>query len=203
MATTKHLGVRLTVASWRQVAIAICDEHLRRASQIWRQAQDEEDDEGVAVAEASDGDVEQSLFEHTLVWQSAHSKPTAVGHYAIDSAFLSRLGPDLVNAFTQASRAWHAFLRLESKGAAVAVAVAKRPASPIEQPSKRPKLEVSPGLRGLQKILGPDAQPMSKEQAHALELVHTATATQPQIIVLGTGSGKSLLFFLVAIIAFS
>lgn len=203
VATTKHLGVRLTVASWRQVAIAICDEHLRRASQIWRQAQDEEDDEGVAVAEASDGDVEQSLFEHTLVWQSAHSKPTAVGHYAIDSAFLSRLGPDLVNAFTQASRAWHAFLRLESKGAAVAVAVAKRPASPIEQPSKRPKLEVSPGLRGLQKILGPDAQPMSKEQAHALELVHTATATQPQIIVLGTGSGKSLLFFSVAAMASS
>src|SRR6202011_1375377 len=126
---------------------------------------------------------------------------TAVGHYAIDGAFLNRLGPDLVSAYSKASRAWHAFLHLESKGAAVAVAV-KRPVSPIQhqQPVKRLKLEESTAIQGLRKIIGPDAQPRSEGQAQALELVHTATATQPQIIVLGTGSRKSLLFFSVAAI---
>ena len=57
----------------------------------------------------------------------------AAGHYAIDGTFLNRLGPDLVNVYSQTSRAWHAFLHLELKGAAVAVAVAavKRPANPL------------------------------------------------------------------------
>ena len=81
-----------------------------------------------------------------------------------------------------------------------AVAV-KRSGSPIPRAVKREKLEVGRGLQGLQKVLGPDAQPRSKGQAEALELVHTATAQQPQIIVLGTGSGKSLLFFSVAAMA--
>jgi len=208
VATAKHLGVRLTVAGWRHVAIAIANEHLRKASRIWKQDH-EDDEEGEAVEGESDGEVEQSLFEHILVRQSAHGKQTADLRYAIDGAFLNRLGPDLVSAYSQASRAWHAFLHLESKGAAVAVAVgkrrasplqqpAKRRASPLQQPVKRPKLEVSPAMQGLHQILGPDAKPRSEGQAHALELVHSATPAQPQIIVLGTGSGKSLLFFSVA-----
>jgi hypothetical protein len=205
VATAKHLGVRLTVSGWRHVAIATANEHLRRASRIWKQ-ENEENEEGEAMGSGSDGEVERSLFEHILVRQSAHGSQTANLHYAIDGAFLNRLGPDLVSAYSQASRAWHAFLHLESKGAAEAMAVAvavKRPASPIPPPSpvKRPKLEVSRALQGLRQLLGPDAQPRSDGQAHALELVHTATATQPQIIVLGTGSGKSLLFFSVAAMA--
>jgi hypothetical protein len=70
-------------------------------------------------------------------------KPTADLCYAINGAFLNRLGPDLVSAYSQASRAWHAFLYLESRGAAAAVAVAKRLASLLQQPVKRLKLEVS------------------------------------------------------------
>jgi hypothetical protein len=199
VATAKHLGVRLTVSSWRHVAIAIGDEYLRRESRIWKQKLGE-DKEGEAeeVEGESDGEVEQSMFEHIFTRQSGHGRQTAMAYYAIDGAFLNWLGPDLVSAYSQASRAWHAFLHLESKGAAVAVAVAKRPASPLEQPAKRPKVEVSVAMQGLQKILGPDARPRSEGQAQALELVHTATATWPQIIVLGTGSGKSLLFFSIA-----
>ena len=34
VATAKHLRVRLTVFYWRHVAIAISDEHLRKASRI-------------------------------------------------------------------------------------------------------------------------------------------------------------------------
>lgn len=195
-ATAKHVGVRLTVSGWRHVAIAIANEHLRKASRVWKHDQDQEGEE--AVEGESDGEVEQSLFEHILVRQSAHGKQTADLRYAVDGAFLNRLGPDLVSAYSQASRAWHAFLSLESKGAAGATA-SKRLASPLEQATiKRPKLEASLALQGLQKVLGPDAQPRSEGQAYALELVHSAIAQQPQIIVLGTGSGKSLLFFSVA-----
>ena len=200
VATTKHLGVRLTVSSWRHVAIAIGDEYLRKASRIWKQKLgDDEEGEAEEVEGESDGEVEQSMFEHIFTRQSGHSRQTAIAHYAIDGAFLNRLGPDLVSAYSQASRAWHAFLHLESKGGAVAAAGPfKRQGSPLPQASKRPKLEMSRAIQGLQKVLGPNAQPRSEGQAHALGLVHTATTTQPQIIVLGTGSGKSLLFFSVA-----
>jgi len=198
-ATAQHLGVRLTVSGWRQVAIAISDEHLRRASRIWKRDQEEEDEEGEAVEGESDGEVEQSLFEHILVRQSAHSRQAAAGHYAIDGAFFNQLGPDLVSAYSQASRAWHGFFHLESQGAAGAIAT-KRSGSPMidQPPATRVKLEGSIAMQGLQKILGPTGQPKSEGQAQALELVHAATVTQPQIIVLGTGSGKSLLFFSVA-----
>ena len=100
MATAKHLGVRLTVSHWRHVAIAIGDEHLRKASRIWRQRLEDEDEEDEAVAGESDGEVEQSLFEHILVRQLVYSRQTAAGHYAIDGAFLNRLGPDLVSAYS-------------------------------------------------------------------------------------------------------
>ena len=53
-------------------------------------------------------------------------------------------------------------------------------------------------MQGLQKVPGPNAQPKLEGHAHAIELIHLATIQQPQIIVLGTGSGKSLLFFSVA-----
>jgi hypothetical protein len=49
--------------------------------------------------------------------------------------------------------------------------------------------------------LGPDTRPRSTSQAEALELVYTTTAIYPQIIILGTGNSKNLLFFSVAIIA--
>lgn len=80
----------------------------------------------------------------------------------------------------------------------MAVAAVKRAADTTLPVAKRCKPNVSTATQGLQKILGPDAQPRSEGQRHALKLVHTATATQPQIIVLGTGGGKSLLFFSVA-----
>ncbi len=66
VATAKHLGVRLTVSSWRHIAIAIGDEHLCKASRIWRQRL-EDNEEGEEVEGESDSEVEQSLFKHILV----------------------------------------------------------------------------------------------------------------------------------------
>lgn len=115
--TAKHLGVRLTASGWRQVAIAIGNEHLRKASQLWGQDDPDNNDEGVAVAAGDDdAEVERNLFQHILVQQAAHGTQVAQHHYAIDGDFLSHLGPDLVNIYSQASRAWHSFLHLESRG---------------------------------------------------------------------------------------
>jgi hypothetical protein len=44
-ATTTHLGVRLTVQSWRQVAIAMANEHLGRAIDVWDIEGDDDDEE--------------------------------------------------------------------------------------------------------------------------------------------------------------
>lgn len=71
----------------------------------------------------------QSLFEYILVQQLVYSSQAAYNSYAINKAFLSQLRPDLINVYSQASQAWHAFLYLELKGAAVIVAIAKRLAS--------------------------------------------------------------------------
>jgi hypothetical protein len=43
-------------------------------------------------------------------------------YYAINSAFLNRLGPDLVNIYGQVSRAWYTFLYLASKKTIITVA---------------------------------------------------------------------------------
>ena len=128
VATTKHLGVRLTVCGWRQVAIAIANEHLGRVGKMWEQDDQDEDEEAVADA-GDEAEEELNIFEHILVRQSAHGHRVASRHYAINGAFLNTLGPALIAAYSQASRAWHVLLELKSDGvkeAAVAVAAKKK-----------------------------------------------------------------------------
>jgi superfamily II DNA helicase RecQ len=139
--------------------------------------------------------------------QAGHGRRVAQAHYAIDGAFLHRLGPELITAFEQASIAWHHFFEWPSKGANPRESVLKatghrREASQQLQPSNI-KRECHKGtqiaqkaLDGLRYIYGPTAQPRSEGQAAALELVHNPPKTS--IIVLPTSSGKSVLFFSVA-----
>jgi len=69
--TSKHLGVRLTVSSWRHVAIGIAIRHLMRASRTWER--DDEGDEGdkEGVDEFAQGDDQEELdldtFRHVMV----------------------------------------------------------------------------------------------------------------------------------------
>jgi hypothetical protein len=103
IATAKYLGVRLTVACWQHVAITIGNKYLRKANRIWKQKL-EEDEKGEKVERESNNEIKQNLFEYILVRQSAYSRQTVARHYAIDGAFLNRLGPDLVNIYSQVSR---------------------------------------------------------------------------------------------------
>ena len=127
----------------------------------------------------------------------------AQAHYAIDGAFLHRLGPELISAYEQASIAWHGLWKLSGKGAGLFKGAGhRREASQalVSRPIKRERIEISdPVLVGLQRIYHDrHARPRSEGQAAALELVHHPSPTQPLVIVLVTSSGKSALFFSVA-----
>ena len=130
----------------------------------------------------------------------------AQAHYAIDGAFLHRLGPELVTAYEQASIAWHGLWKLSSKGvASIGGPGHRREASQqlTSRPIKRERIEVTDrALVGLQRIYHDvQAKPRSEGQALALQLVHQPLASQPLVIVLPTSSGKSALFFSVAAMA--
>ena len=57
-----------------------------------------------------------AAFQHIVIRQSGHGARVARGHYAIDGAFLHRLGPELLTVYELASVAWHGLLGLKSEG---------------------------------------------------------------------------------------
>jgi superfamily II DNA helicase RecQ len=135
--------------------------------------------------------------------QSGHGRRVAQAHYAIDGAFLHRLGPELITAYEQASIAWHGLWKVSKKGVGSVGGLGhRREASQqlTSRPIKRERIEASDqALVGLQRIYhDPQAKPRSEGQASALQLVHHPSKTQPLVIVLPTSSGKSALFFSVA-----
>ena len=56
------------------------------------------------------------MHSNGLYRQAGHGRRVAQQHYAINEAFLHRLGPELITAFEQASIAWHRLWRLKSIG---------------------------------------------------------------------------------------
>jgi len=135
-----------------------------------------------------------------LYRQAGHGRRVAQAHYAIDGAFLHRLGPELITAYEQASMAWHGLLRLD-RTSTVAVGHRRDASQQLtSRPSKKGRTEdTDRALEGLRRIYhSPKAQPRSEGQAAALELVHHPSPHIPLIVVLPTSSGKSVLFFSVA-----
>ena len=149
--------------------------------------------------------------------QAGHGRRVAQAHYAIDGAFLHRLGPELITAFEQASVAWHRLWGLSSIGSSTVrrrqeAQELSRPArqelsqparQQLTRPAKRQRIgsadSADRALIGLQRIYhDPSARPRSEGQAAALQLVHNQSPTMPLIVVLPTSSGKSALFFSVA-----
>ncbi|OAF54167.1 hypothetical protein VC83_09522 [Pseudogymnoascus destructans] len=187
--------------SWRHVAIGIAVRHLLRASKTWEK--DDEEDEGEFAEGDDEEELEQNTFRHIMVRQSGHGQRVAQAHYAVDGAFLHRLGPELITAYEQASVAWHELLGLaQAEGKGKHGRQASQQLTPVG--IKRERRESKHGVKakaldGLRRIYGPQAQPRSEGQAAALQLVHQPPVTS--IIVLPTSSGKSVLFFSVAAMA--
>lgn len=115
--TTQHLGVRLTVSGWRHVAIGIAVRHLMKIGQMWDDEKVDGDEEDFAEGE-DDEELELATFQHIMIRQSGHGQRVAQNHYAIDGAFVHRLGPELLSVYEQASVAWHRFVKLKSEGSA-------------------------------------------------------------------------------------
>ncbi|KAK6591896.1 hypothetical protein H4I95_12023 [Botrytis cinerea] len=103
-ATRKHLGVYLRASGWRHTAIGIATRYLMRASKTWEKEHEDPEDGGDEFAEGDDDEeLELDTFRHIMVRQSGHGRRVAQAHYAIDGAFLHRLGPELITAYEQAS----------------------------------------------------------------------------------------------------
>ena len=74
-----------------------------QASKSWeKEDEDEEDRENFAEGDDEE-ELQVTLFQHAVVRQSSHGQRVARDHYAIDRAFLHRLGPELLRVFEQAS----------------------------------------------------------------------------------------------------
>lgn len=124
---------------------------------------------------------------------------------------MHRLGPELLRVFEQASIAWHELFHLKSDEAGENRnrLSHRRKASMQLVPQSEKKIKTEKGVKqehsaafrkamaGLIKI--GFTKPQSEGQAAALELVHRPLPTS--IIVLPTSSGKSTLFFSVAVMA--
>ena len=145
--------------------------------------------------------------------QAGHGLRVARAHYAVDGAFLSKLGPELLWEFQRASLAWHELLKLESLGGKPSQAGHRRLASQelLSDSGKKSRLVVgsvrvktedevrSQAEVGLRKVFGPTAVPRSSDQLDALQLVLNPLKTS--IIVMRTAGGKSALFLVPAALA--
>src|SRR5438045_529012 len=136
----------------------------------------------------------------TMHRQSGHGRRVAQAHYAIDGAFLHRLGPELITAFEQASMAWHELWQLKSSGNGcsehrrggqeltnqpavsrhriqeLSSQIAKRECikrgQQLSQPTECIEPDIDRALVGLRRIFqDPNARPRSEGQAAALQLV--------------------------------
>jgi len=182
---------------------------LIRASKSWEK-KEEDDEDGDNFAEGDDEEeLQATMFQHAVVRQSSHGQRVARDHYAIDGAFLHRLGPELLRVFEQASIAWHELFDLKSDGAGQSksgIGHRREASKQLVAQSGPKKIKAEKGVKqehstafrkamaGLKRI--GFTKPQSEGQAAALELVHKPPTTS--IIVLPTSSGKSALFFSVA-----
>ena len=66
--SSRHLGVRLTVASYRHVAIGIAVRKLERASRTWEKDGDDDEEGGDEFAHGeNEGELELDTFRHIMV----------------------------------------------------------------------------------------------------------------------------------------
>lgn len=213
--TAKFLGVRLTVRQWRHVAIGIAVQWLGKESRTWEKEDEGDDQCEIELMDGDDGEAfPAGVVDHIMVRQASHGQRVAQNTYAINGAFLHRLGPQLIAAFEYASIAWHNLFDWKSEGIKGRGDWARRKRPASEQPGvdeqKRRKQDKeadgeadaetemeSEATIGLRRIYGPQATFRSEGQASAMELVHDPRR-RTNIIVLPTSAGKSALFLSVA-----
>jgi RAD3-like DEAD/DEAH box helicase len=139
--TSAHVGVRLTVASYRHVAIEL---GRQIKGLVVRLAEMDATGGGNECEEWTDprtGEVrEQPLADYIWDLQATHSSRIAASHYALSVLYPDQLQPEMPSNYRLVSELWHGFLRGGSEGRIEG----KRGAAgwPDGPPSKRPRTDV-------------------------------------------------------------
>jgi len=104
--TRLYMDCQLTVQSYRQVSIAVAN---RLLSLSWDADDDVDDDD-------HDDDTIDEVFATFVTKQSAHGKPVARNHYAIEKPNFETVTPGSISAYSTVSIKWHKLLQLSSSG---------------------------------------------------------------------------------------
>ncbi|KAI3317262.1 hypothetical protein HD806DRAFT_492673 [Xylariaceae sp. AK1471] len=239
--TGRHIGVPLTVADYRHVAIEL-GRQIRglvvRQLEVNIGADDDYDNgDGGGEADPATGEArEQRRWDYIWDLQATHGSAIAQQHYALDIRFPGQLQPAMIASYRGISRLWHGYIGFHHDGKVDNDSAArrrhKRKAS-IEWDggrggSKRERHSLTLTLTststststmtartneeravvehdaewattGLRKLLGPNARWKLPEQRESVVKVMAMGDGQVLIVVLPTGSGKSILFMLPAV----
>ena len=195
-----HMGVRLNISAWRQIAIAIARRFIREEYRF---------DTGEGDSDQYD-DFDEDNHQGDSAWdlQSGHGTRMAgmiYGRLLFEAGFETQSQKE---QFRQVSQEWHQFLGFPSAiqhglrmGVAVAVAGKRKRQSHWEQMYQEMRQFRQRQLRNtntqaqLERLLGVGSQfrGMQKRAIEAIMQGHS-----PVAVVMGTGSGKSMIFMLPA-----
>ncbi|RYP53350.1 hypothetical protein DL770_010995 [Monosporascus sp. CRB-9-2] len=192
-ATGRHLGVELTVADYRHVAIEL---GRKIRGLVMRQLEveigaDDGDGDGDG-GQAGDGECgygdpatgearPRRKMEYIWDLQATHGSAIAQQHYALDIRFPGQLQPQMIANYREISRLWHQYLGLDDENAGGGGG------------EEGGGVDIEAGLR---RLLGEGARWRSGEQRDAMAKVMALQGGQVLIVVLPTGGGKSILFIL-------
>ncbi|KAK7947162.1 uncharacterized protein PG986_011483 [Apiospora aurea] len=118
--TGQHVGVELSVADYRHVAIEL-GRTVRglvvRQLEVDLAGDDDRGGDGATVEDAATGEARKGArFESVWDLQATHGSAVARQHYAVDVRFPNQLQPQMVANFREISRLWHRYLEHGNNG---------------------------------------------------------------------------------------
>lgn len=116
--TTSTLGFPVGVQTYRQISIAITENHVKQIANPFNRHDDRSKEANIDVA---------------FAWQSGHRPLQRGMTYGLDGAFPGSLQPALLRVYEWVSNEWHEFLQLQRTG----INAASNAASNTEKTQKR------------------------------------------------------------------
>ncbi|KAK6495599.1 hypothetical protein TWF481_002647 [Arthrobotrys musiformis] len=110
-ATQKKLGVRLTVRSYRHVAVAFSRDVVHRHRPMTEQFKDFNSED--ILLDETEGAGDQDPEQLVAAQQTGHGIRQRLNHYGQAANLTSRLTSNSLELFTRVSEEWHRFLGLE------------------------------------------------------------------------------------------
>ena len=184
------LGYAVTVAAYREIAVAISRQWVRGAT-AFQSDQDEENEEWE----------KENTTGNAADEQATHSPHIAGLIYARNSMEMAGTTADRRRQFRAVSTDWHRFLGFESSRIKDEKTDLKRKRCPFEDDADDERLERRIRLQrmnanaGLQQMMQKEVS-LRSVQAEAMEAVQRGDS--PIVAVMPTGAGKSMLFMLPA-----